>query len=223
MEVSKQFYKWFYNQIHSSYYDFMIKLLMFPFGGEKKWRQKMLEPISFSKGEIILDMCCGTGGATFFICEKADRESKVVGIDLSTGQLEHAKKRMYRCDTEFIEGDVTNTFFPDNHFDKIFITHAIHELKREVRLTVIRESFRLLKMDGKLVIFELDKPTNLFLRTFIFIWFLYWLPFNFETPTRRDMLKHGITTEVKLGGFINIEKFSSYNGLFQTVTGVKRP
>jgi ubiquinone/menaquinone biosynthesis C-methylase UbiE len=84
MEVSNQFYIWFYNKIHSRYYDVMIKWLIFPFGGEKKWRMKMLEPISFSKNETILDMCCGTGGATYYISEKAHHGSRVVGIDITT-------------------------------------------------------------------------------------------------------------------------------------------
>jgi demethylmenaquinone methyltransferase/2-methoxy-6-polyprenyl-1,4-benzoquinol methylase len=194
---------------------------MLPFGGEKKWRKKMLEPISFSNKEMILEMCCGTGGATYFISDRASYQSKVVAIDLSSGQLKHAKRRKYQCETEFIEGDATNTSFPNNCFDKIFVTHAIHELKRDLRLVIIRESFRLLKRNGQLIILELDKPANPFLRIFIFVWFLYWLPFNFETPTRRDMLKHGLTTEVKMGGFKNIEKFSSYNGLFQTIVGKK--
>jgi demethylmenaquinone methyltransferase/2-methoxy-6-polyprenyl-1,4-benzoquinol methylase len=194
---------------------------MLPFGGETKWRNKMLEPVLFLKQEAILDMCCGTGGATYFISKKAFKGSRLTGIDISSGQLKHARKRKYHCETEFIEGDALKTSFPDKKFDKIFIAHAIHELKRELRLATIRESYRLLKDDGQIIVLELDKPINSFLRVFVFLWFLYWLPFNFETPTRRDMLKHGLVNEVQSGGFQNVKKFSSYNGIFQTVIGEK--
>ena len=221
MEVSKTFYKWFYNRIHSNYYDLMIKCIMLPFGGESKWREKMLEPISFSKKEKILDMCCGTGGATYHISKKAIEGSIIIGIDLSIGQIKHAKKRNYFCDVKFIEGDVTDTSYPDNYFDKVFITHAIHEMKREIRLKTLRESYRVLKENGQLSVLELDKPNNIFLRLFIFIWFLYWLPFNFETPTRRDMLRIGVVNEVKEVGFMNVRKYSIYNGVCQTVTATK--
>ena len=64
-------YKWFYDNIHSRYYDLMIKWLIFPFGGEAKARRTILKPVSFSEDEIILEMCSGTGGATFYISEKA--------------------------------------------------------------------------------------------------------------------------------------------------------
>ena len=221
MEVSNKFYKWFYNRIHSNYYDLMVKCLMFPFGGESKWREKMLGPISFSKKEKILDMCCGTGGATLFISRKAINGSTITGIDLSYGQLKHAKKRNYLCDVKFIEGDVTDTSYPDNYFDKVLITHAIHEMKREIRLKTLRESYRILKENGQLSVLELDKPKSIFLRLFIFIWFLYWLPFNFETPTRRDMLRIGVVNEVKEAGFADVRKYSIYNGVCQTVTATK--
>lgn len=182
----------------------------------------MLEPILFSKKERILDMCCGTGGATLAISKKVVKGSNIIGVDLSSGQLMHAKKRHYLCDIKFIEGDVTNTSFPDNYFDKVFITHAIHEMKREIRLKALRESYRVLKENGQLSVLELDHPDSIFLRIFIFIWFLYWLPFNFETPTRRDMLRHGVVNEVKEAGFENIRKYSIYHSVCQTVTGEKQ-
>lgn len=222
MEFSKDFYKWFYNRIHNNYYNFMIKFLMLPFGGESKWRNKMLEPIFFSKEEKILDMCCGTGGATLFISKKALDGSNIIGIDLSAGQLKHARTREYLCDTSFIEGDVTRTNYPDNYFDKVFIAHAIHEMKRELRLATLRESHRLLKENGQLYVFELDRPKSVLLRVFIFIWFLYWLPFNFETPTRKEMMKYGVTNEIKEVGYFNVRKHSVFNGVFQTVIGEKR-
>jgi len=72
---------------------------------------------------------------------------------------------------------------------------------------------------------ELDSPKNFFVRLFIALWFGYWLPFNFETPTRRDMLKHGVANEVEEAGFRNIRKISefrsNYRGVFQVVEGEK--
>jgi len=221
--VSKEFYRWFYDRIHSNYYNLMVKCLMLPFGGERNWRQKMLEPVTFTRKEKILDMCCGTGGTTYYISKKAFEGSTIEGIDLSAGQLMHARKRKYFCDVKFIEGDVTETGYPDDHFDKVLITHAIHEMKREARLDTLRESYRVLKEEGQLSVLELDEPKNIFLKLFIFIWFLYWLPFNFETPTRRDMLRIGVVNEVKEAGFINIRKYSIFNGVCQTVTANKTP
>ena len=76
---------------------------MFPFGGESKWREKMLEPISFSKKKKILDMCCGTGGATFFISKKAIAGSNIIGIDPSVEMLKFTKRQVIGTNLKKIE------------------------------------------------------------------------------------------------------------------------
>jgi ubiquinone/menaquinone biosynthesis C-methylase UbiE len=75
--------------------------------------------------------------------------------------------------------------------------------------------------NGQLSVLELDNPNNIFLRLFIFVWFFYWLPFNFETATRRELMRIGLKNEVREVGFVNIKKYSIYHGVFQTVTGIK--
>ena len=181
----------------------------------------MIAPVLFEPAEKIFEMCCGTGGATVFIAEKTNHNSEIIGMDLSSGQLRHAKKRTYCCPTHFIEGDVTATDFPDSSFDKVFITHAIHEMPRAMRLQTLREARRVLKEAGEVIVLELDNPRNVFLRLFIGLWGFYWLPGNFETPTRRDMLKHGLSNEVRESGFVNVRKYPAYKGIFQTVVGVE--
>ncbi len=221
MVLNKSAYKWFYDHVHSYYYNALMKWCFLPFGGERKCREEMLSPVAFSKGDRILDMCCGTGGATYAISTKADQGSQIVGLDLSAGQLRVAKRRQELSHVQFVEGDAAQTPFPDAWFDKVFITHAIHEMPREIRLKVLSEGRRILKDDGQVIILELDDPKNLWIRFFIGLWFFYWLPFNFETPTRRDMLKHGVTKEVREAGFKNVTKESKYRGILQVVQGVK--
>ena len=86
---------------------------------------------------------------------------------------------------------------------------------------MLAEAKRLLKEKGRVVVLELDELESLWIRLFIGFWFFYWLPFNFETPTRRDMLKHGLTNEVAEAGFKNIRKISKYRGVLQVVQGDK--
>lgn len=221
MRTNKGKYKWFYNTIHSHYYNIMIKWMLLPFGGEEKWREKMIEPIIFTDNEKILEMCCGTGGATLYISKKAGNTCEITGMDLSSGQLKYAHTRTYFCNTQFVEGDVTDTQFDDCSFDKVIITHAIHEMPRELRLKTLREAKRVLKDNKEVIVLELDNPPNTFLRSFVTFWFFYWLPFNFETPTRKDMLNRGLVNEVREAGFKNVEKYTICKGVFQTVVGTK--
>jgi ubiquinone/menaquinone biosynthesis C-methylase UbiE len=196
-----------------------MKYCFLPFGGEKNCREALIAPIDFSPKERILDMCCGTGGATFAIARRAGEGSKIIGMDLSAEQIRAAEKKRRFSNVSFVEGDAAGTGFEEGHFDKVFITHALHEMTRETRLEVLSEAKRVLRAKGRVIVLELDKPDNVFLRLFAGFWFFYWLPFNFETPTRRDMLRHGPANEVKEAGFKNVRKISKFGGVCQVVEG----
>jgi len=198
-----------------------MKYCFLPFGGETKCREELIAHVNFSPKDRVLDMCCGTGGATFATVRKAGKMNQIIGMDLSSGQINVAKKRDHKSNVRFVEGDVTDTGFEDEYFDKVFISHALHEMPREARLRVLTEAKRILKEKGKVIVLEMDNPGSFFVRLLIGFWFFYWLPFNFETPTRRDMLKHGLTNEVKEAGFKNVKKTSKYRGVFQIVEGEK--
>jgi len=199
----------------------LIRWLALPFGGEAKLRREILEPVSFGSGEKILEMCCGTGGATVFISEKAGAGCEIVGIDLSCGQLQRAKRKKYSCQVEFVEGDVTGTSFDSDSFDKVFITHAIHEMYREDRLKTLKEGRRVLKHDGQVIVLEIDDPPNIWVRLLFGFLAFYWLPGNFETRTRREMFKRGLNNEVRECGFVDVQKYSMRHGVLQTVKGIK--
>lgn len=217
--------RWFYNRIHGRYYNVLTKWYFSPFGGEKKVRRELLEPVEFLSGDRILDMCCGTGNATFAIAEKAGDKAEIVGIDLSFGQIGFARRNNPFGNTSFLIGDASNTPFKQGCFHKVFITYAIHEMPREMRLKVLREAKRILQRGGKVIVLDLDSPKNPLVRLFIALWLGYWLPFNFKTPTRKDMLEHGIANEVEEAGFSNPRKISqfrsNYRGVFQVVEGQK--
>ena len=90
-------------------------------------------------------------------------------------------------------------------------------MPRNVRLHVLREARRLLRPGGGLVVLELDEPSGRAWRWFVALWLFYWLPFNFETPTRRDMLRHGLVHEVEEAGFREVRKTSVSRGALQLV------
>ena len=132
-----------------------------------------------------------------------------------------AARRQELHSVKLIEGDVANTNFTDCSFDKVFITHALHEMTRDARLEVLREAIRILKENGSVIVLELDEPKSRILRIFFGFWFFYWLPFNFETPTRKDMLKHGLANEISEAGFKSVIKTPKCKGVLQTVQGTK--
>jgi ubiquinone/menaquinone biosynthesis C-methylase UbiE len=219
--MNKRAYKWFYDHIHSVYYDLLMKYCFLPAGGERRCRLKLIESIEFSPEEKILDMCCGTGGATFAIAERAGEGTEIVGIDLSAGQIKRGRERNRFGNIEFTEGNVVETDFREAYFDKVFITHALHEMRKQERLSTLREARRILVEGGQVIVLELDNAESFLLRMFVGLWFFYWLPFNFETPTRREMLKCGLNNELREAGFRSVRKSRKYHGVFQIVEGEK--
>ena len=221
MYFNKKTYTWLYDHLHSKYYDLLMKQCYLPFGGENNFRNKMLEGVEFGQEENILDMCCGTGGTTFIIAEKADPDSEIIGIDISIGQLSKAMKKNIFKNVLFTEGDASHTKFTDNFFTKVFISFALHEMKRKERLAVLKEAKRILLDNGMVVVHEVDEPKSRTIRLFTWLWFDYWLPLNPETPTRKEMLKYGLSNEVKESGFRNILKYNYFKGIFQTIIAKK--
>jgi len=143
------------------------------------------------------------------------------GLDLSAGQRRAATRKNRFPNADFIVADATSTDFPDCAFDKVFIPHAVHEMFHDLRMRVLREARRVLRDGGQLIVLELDSPDGLLLRILSGLWLFYWLPFNFETQTRREMLRIGLGNEVREAGFRNVTKTRKHRGLFQVVTGEK--
>lgn len=221
MSSDKKYYKWFYDNIHSHYYNLLMKWCFFPFGGEENVRDKLISTVDFDENDKILDMCCGTGNTTFVIAKKAKDSAYISGINLSDGQIRIAKIRNRYSNVNFQVMDATKTKYSSGEFDKVIIPHALHEMNRDVRIRVLKEAKRTLKNGANITVLEMDTPPRFSTKILIgFIWF-YWLPFNFETLTRRDILKHGLKEEVIEAGFKNVSKINFFDGVFQVVQGKK--
>lgn len=67
--VYERWYSWF-----AHIYDPSVKVLFFflngGFGGERGWRESIIEWISPQPGEKILDICCGTGSLTIMLAKR---------------------------------------------------------------------------------------------------------------------------------------------------------
>lgn len=221
MNVDRKTYVWFYDHIQSRYYDLVVKWCFLPFGGETRLRDELIRSVDLSTAERILDLCCGTGGSTAALSRRVDRRVRMVGMDLSVGQIRKARARRGLDHVAFVVGDATRAPLRDHSFDMVLIAHALHEMPRELRQMALDETRRLLRDRGSLVVLEMDRPDGRTLRWFVGLWFFYWLPFNFETPTRRDMLEHGLSREIEEAGFRSVTKTSKCNGAFQVVHALK--
>lgn len=109
-------------------------------------------------GELI-ELGCGTG---FFTKSIAACAGHVTATDLSDQMLAIAKTRLKDLQNVTVEkADCEKTGFPDGKFDSVFMANLIHVI--EDPDFTLRESYRILKNDGVLIIISYtSEGLNLF-------------------------------------------------------------
>ena len=128
---------------YSNVYDVIFKGFFYP-------RIKhAIHTMGIAPGEKILDVGVGTGLSLPLF----PRHCKVVGIDLSSAMLKKARQKIKKLDLdhiELMEMDAMKLNFPDNTFDKVFISHVVSVVPDPYR--VMSEVKRVCKKNGRIVL-----------------------------------------------------------------------
>ncbi len=122
------------------------------------------------KDTMILDVCTGTATNAIAIAQRY-KKARVIGIDRSKEMLHIAKNKVRKNEFNNIklyEMDATKTGFEDNTFDVVLISLVLHEVPEAIAENILKETKRILKQGGKLLIIEWEEP-KCFLQK---IWFL---------------------------------------------------
>jgi len=101
----------------------------------------------FAKGTVagkrVIDLGCGEGYGSHMLSEVA---ASVVGVDISSESIEHAKPTYKATNLSFEVGDVTKLPFQANEFDACVCLEVIEHVENPDDL--LREVARILKPDG---------------------------------------------------------------------------
>ena len=107
-------------------------------------RRKVVDHIR--KDSDVIDICCGPGTLVF---ELAERCKSVVGIDLSSKMIRYAKRRKekdYIKNVDFIRANAADLrIFEDDKFDYATVVMGLHELPREIVISMLKEANRIAK------------------------------------------------------------------------------
>jgi demethylphylloquinol methyltransferase len=148
-----------YYNIFSHFYDLFIKIHSRTDRDET--RRFLVDSASLegSRRPRVLDICCGTGSV---ILSFADRFSDIlaVGYDFSPGMLRRAMEKDLSGKVIFINGDAAGLAFADDYFDAVCCSHALYELKGQVRKKALLEMKRVVKPDGMVLIMEHEVPVR---------------------------------------------------------------
>ena len=114
----------------------------------------------------ILDLCCGTFSNGFNIANK-NEHCKIMGVDISEKMLGVAYRKIKKAGLNNVylkKADATNTKLPDKCFDYIIIGLVLHECNPELREGILKEAYRVLKDNGKMIVLEWEKSESLIRR-----------------------------------------------------------
>ena len=143
-------------------YDFLNDLLSL--GRTKAWRKVVTSIIGPKPGLKILDIAAGTGSSTRPL---VDAGADVIALDFSAGMIEIGRKR--HKDIKFVQGDALNLPFKENVFDVTTISFGLRNTSNID--SALKDSLRVTKSGGKIVIAEFSHPSNSIFR-FIYLNYL---------------------------------------------------
>jgi len=117
--------------------------------GPFKSTSKVVKISRIKKGDIVLDLACGTGVVTKKISSKIGASGRVVGIDISPGAIEIAKKWNMKKNVKFVITDVEKMKF-EEEFDVVTCQYGLMFFPN-VQL-VLRKVRKFLKKDGRITV-----------------------------------------------------------------------
>ncbi len=192
-------------------YDGISRLAALSVGGERRFRQLALAGLSLSPETAILDLCCGGGQTTRFLVELCQ---KVTGLDASPIALERARKAVPQA--TYVQGFAEALPFPQQQFDLVHTSVALHEMTPPQLLEILKEVYRVLQPGGTFALIDLHKPNNP----------LFWPPLAvfmalFETETAWQLLETDLEQQLTSVGFRECQQRLYAGGSLQVIQARK--
>ncbi|WP_114991665.1 class I SAM-dependent methyltransferase [Synechococcus sp. UW179A] len=193
-------------------YDTVTAISSLSVGGVEQLRSLGLAALQsrIEPGAAVLDLCCGSGEAA---APWLAAGFHVSGLDISPLALALAAQR--HPSLKRVEGLAEEPPLQDESFLAVQLSVALHEFPRREREMVLRQSLRLLKPGGWLVIVDLH-PAGPWLR----------LPQQlfcalFETDTATSMLEDDLPSQLQQLGFTAVKQELLAGQALQRITAAR--
>lgn len=172
-------------------YDGISRLAAVAVGGEEAFRRLPLEGLDIDSDAKVLDLCCGSGQATQVLTA---RSRDVTGLDASPRSISRAQRNVPQA--TYVKAWAETMPFPDETFDLVHTSAALHEMQPDQLRQILREVHRVLYPGGIFTLVDFHQPTHLLFKPGLALFF--WL---FETETAWQLLQTDLRQELITAGF----------------------
>lgn len=156
-------------------YDFMNRAMTM--GIDRWWRRVAVRMVRKTQPQLILDVATGTGDFAIDLYRNIKPE-QVVGIDLSQGMLDVARKKIEKHNLNDAitvqQGDCLALPFDDGSFNAVTVAFGVRNF--EHLLQGYQQMYRVLKPGGMLCVIELSTPRNCVIKWFYDLYTLHIIP-----------------------------------------------
>jgi demethylmenaquinone methyltransferase/2-methoxy-6-polyprenyl-1,4-benzoquinol methylase len=140
------------------------------------WRNRAIAALDPQPGQVILDLCTGTGD--FGLAALAGHDIRVIGLDVARDMVALGREKVRRRGLEsrfrFGVADAEALPLADRSIDGALIAFGIRNVVNRGR--ALAELARVLRPGGRLVILEFGVPPNAAFRGLYFFYFRHILP-----------------------------------------------
>lgn len=120
---------------------------------DRLWRHRAVRALHPRPGEVVVDLCTGTGDLALALGRRGVR---VVGVDFSRPMLERALRKDGRRGLRFVLGDALRLPLQDGSADGVTVAFGVRNF--EDLPMGLREMARVLRPGGRLVVLEFSHP-----------------------------------------------------------------
>ncbi len=155
-------------------YDFLNHL--FSANIDKIWRKRTINLLRKHHPLDLLDIATGTGD--FAIAASKIEGSRIIGVDISAGMLEVAKKKVFKkglsSNISFQKADSENLPFENEKFDAAIVGFGVRNFENLHR--GLNEIYRVLKPGGVCYVLEFSMPEKTPFKQIYNFYFMHILP-----------------------------------------------
>lgn len=150
----------------ASFYDVTVNLVTL--GQASRLRRMTVDQALLQPGETLLDVGCGTGGVTIPAKMRVGMDGSAAGIDPAPEMIAVARRKAKRAGMEidFRVGVIESLPFPDETFDVVTSSLMMHHLPEQLQVEGLAEIRRVLKPGGRILIADMIRPSNSFIKRF---------------------------------------------------------